>query len=235
MFLSLWIVGRSTKGLRFRKTTLRGGWPPFNCYSWYASVPRRGGMTLCTEIKKGRVKSNKYFRCERRDYRKKLSFYNGTFFKKLNLSLKDVFCSSSNWEKHQRLTYEDIAVEIVRETGSKLSFHTSWDYMKYFRDICTEHFRKHPLRIGSPGKVAEIYETLLTRRKYNRGRVVEKHWCFGRTEWGTNECCVTRVERRAVATLLPLIRQYVVPETTIPVGRIQHCQRNPGGVSAWDC
>ena len=104
---------------------------------------------------------------------------------------------------------------MLRETGSKLGSHTLVDYMNYFRNVCTEHFLKHPLKIGGPGKIVEIDETLLTRRKYNRGRVIEKQWCFGGIERGTNKCFVVPVERRDAATLLPLIRQYVVPGTTI--------------------
>ena len=37
-------------------------------------------MTLCTEMKKGRVKENRYFRCKRRECRKKVGFNSGTFF-----------------------------------------------------------------------------------------------------------------------------------------------------------
>ena len=39
-----------------------------------------GGVTLCTEIKKGMVKGNKYYRCKKRECSKKLGFYSGTFF-----------------------------------------------------------------------------------------------------------------------------------------------------------
>ena len=90
------------------------------------------GMTLCTEMKKGRVKGNRYFRCKRRECRKKVGFYSGTFFEHSKLSLKDVFCLSAYWAKHRRLTYEDIAAEMLRETGSKLGSHTLVDYMNYF-------------------------------------------------------------------------------------------------------
>ena len=168
-------------------------------------------MPLCTEIKKGRVKGNKYFRCKKRDCSKKLGFHSGTFFEKTSLSLKDVFCLSSYSAKHRRLT----AAEIILETGSKLSFHTLVEYMNCFRDVCTKHFRRHLVKIGGPGKVVEIDETLLSSRKYSRGRVVEKQWCFGGIERGTNNCFVVPVERRDAATVLPLIRQYVVPGTTI--------------------
>ena len=82
-------------------------------------------MALCTEIKKGRVKGDKYFRCKRKECRKKLGFCSTTFYEKSNLSLKNVFCMPSCEVKHQRLTYEDIAAEMVCETESKLSSHTS--------------------------------------------------------------------------------------------------------------
>ena len=87
--------------------------------------------------------------------------------------------------------------------------------MKCVRDVCTKHFRRHFLRIGGPGKVVEIDKTPLTTRKYNRGRVVEKQWCFGSNERGTNKYFVVPVERRGAATLFPLVRQYAVPGTTV--------------------
>ena len=104
---------------------------------------------------------------------------------------------------------------MLRETGSKLGFDTLVDYMNYSRNVCTKQFLRNPLKIGSPSKVVEIDETLLTRRKNSRGRVIEKQWFLGGSERGTNKCFVVPVERRDAATLLLLIRQYVVPGTTI--------------------
>ena len=60
------------------------------------------------------------------------------------------------------------------ETGSKLDSDTLVDYMDCSGNLCTEYFLKNPLKIGSFGKVVEIDETYLTRKKYNRGRVIEK-------------------------------------------------------------
>ncbi|VDD84977.1 unnamed protein product [Enterobius vermicularis] len=159
-------------------------------------------MTLCTEIKKGRVKDNKYFRYKGRECRKKLGFYNGTFFQKTSSSLKDVFGMYSYWAKHQRLTYEDVASKMVCERRCKLSSHTLVGYIDCFKNFCTEHLRRHLLRIGGLGKVVEIDKTLLTRRKYNRGRVVEKKSCF------------EGIGERDAVILFPLIRQYVVKGPT---------------------
>ena len=55
---------------------------------------------------------------------------------------------------------------------------------------------------------------LLTRRKYNRGRVIEKQQSFGGIERAANKCFVVPVEQQDAVTLLPLIGQYVVLGTT---------------------
>ena len=78
-----------------------------------------------------------------------------------------------------------------------------------------EIFSEESFKDREPGKVVEIDKALLIRRNYNIGRVIEKQWFFGGSERGTTECFVVSVERRDAATLLPLIRQYVVPGTTI--------------------
>ena len=82
---------------------------------------------------------------------------------------------------------------------------------EFFRDVCTECFRRHSLKIGGLGKVVEIDKMLLTRRKYNRDRVIEKQWCFGSIDWRVKKCFVVPVD---AAILLPLARQYV-PGITI--------------------
>ena len=90
------------------------------------------GIALCTEMRKGRVKGNRYFRCKRRECRKKVGFPQRHLFEHSKLSLKDVFCLSAYWARHRNLTCEDIAAEMLRETGSKLGSHTLVDYMNDF-------------------------------------------------------------------------------------------------------
>ena len=136
-------------------------------------------------------------------------------FKHLKVNLKDFFCLSSYRAKHRRLTYEDIAAEMLRETRSKLGSHILVDYVNYLRIVCTGHFLRNPSKIEGLGKVVKIDGTLFIRRKYNSGKAIEKQWCFGGVERETNKCFVVPVERREAATLLPLIRQYVVPGTSV--------------------
>ena len=55
----------------------------------------------------------------------------------------------------------------------------------------------------------------LARRKNNKGRLVPHQWCFGGIERGSNKCFIVAVEHRDAATLVPLVRQYILPGTTI--------------------
>ena len=64
----------------------------------------------------------------------------------------------------------------------KVSSHTLIDCMNYFRDVCAEHFTRHPQMTKGSGQVAELEEMPLTRRKYDGGRIVQKQWCFGVSE-----------------------------------------------------
>lgn len=61
----------------------------------------------------------------------------------------------------------------------ELCFHIFVDYISFFRDVCTEHFRRCLLTVLYPGKVVEVDETLLAKKKYNRSRMMQRHWCFG--------------------------------------------------------
>jgi len=70
--------------------------------------------------------------------------------------------------------------------------------------------------IGGPDTVVEIDESVLTKRKYNRGQLrAEQQWFFGGVERGTNNCFIVPVERRDAVTLLPIIQKHIRPGTTI--------------------
>ncbi|RUS71559.1 hypothetical protein EGW08_020677 [Elysia chlorotica] len=74
--------------------------------------------------------------------------------------------------------------------------------------------------IGGPGVVVEIDETLITRRKYNRGSLPTQIWLFGGTEPVSKRTFLVPLtcdvaENRTKETLLPLITEYILPGTII--------------------
>ena len=77
------------------------------------------------------------------------------------------------------------------------------------------YFLNHPERIGGEGQVVEIDDSLFSRRKYNRGRLIPEQWVFGGYDPLTKKGFLVPVARRDAATLLPLIQQWVQPGTPV--------------------
>ena len=71
--------------------------------------------------------------------------------------------------------------------------------------------------MGDIRLTVEIDESKFSgRRKYNRGQIRQEVWVFGGVETGNrNNCFLVEVPRRNRATLLPIIRRWIRPGTTI--------------------
>ncbi|RUS71031.1 hypothetical protein EGW08_021202 [Elysia chlorotica] len=117
--------------------------------------------------------------------------------------------------KHGRAT-EAVAIQ-AWEQATRL--HTIVDWRSFCSEVTNEWYRKQA-QIGGPDVVVEIDETLITRRKYNRGRLSTQIWPFGGIERVSKRkflvpltCDVA--ENRTKETLLPLITKYILPGTII--------------------
>jgi hypothetical protein len=146
--------------------------------------------------------------------KKKLLFSKILFFSHSHLDPREIF-EFTYWWSRKFTKYDDLRWEMKR-AASKLSDHTINDWLQFCRDICVEFFIRNPKVIGGPGKIVEIDETLISRRKYERGRVVNQVWLFGGVERGSSENCFMEiVEARNADTLLPIIQRRIAPGTTI--------------------
>lgn len=105
--------------------------------------------------------------------------------------------------------------EIKRYDNTTVSSATIVDWGNFFRDVCANHLLQNPLKIGDKGTIVEIDETVLVRRKYNRGKNVSEQWIFGGVERGSGKCFLVPVEHRNADTLLPIIQKHILPNTTI--------------------
>jgi len=70
-------------------------------------------------------------------------------------------------------------------------------------------------QIGGPGKFVEIDKSKFGKRKYHRGKRVEGVWVFEGKERESKHCFFEVVEDRSAATLIPVIKKYIRPGTTI--------------------
>ncbi|VDD93199.1 unnamed protein product [Enterobius vermicularis] len=84
--------------------------------------------------------------------------------------------------------YDQIALDVRRETGSTISSAIIVSYFKAFRYVCVSYFNARPVKLNGPGKVVGIDETVLACRKNNKGKLVSHQWCFGGTERGSDKC-----------------------------------------------
>jgi len=69
--------------------------------------------------------------------------------------------------------------------------------------------------IGGEGKVFEINESKFRKMKYNGGRYVKCECVFGGMERVTGRTFLVAVHDRSAETLIGLIKQWILPGTTI--------------------
>lgn len=68
------------------------------------------------------------------------------------------------------------------EEDIEMSKETIADYYNYCREVIVADFmirEQERGKIGGPGKIVQIDESKIGKRKYNRGRMVEGHWIIG--------------------------------------------------------
>ena len=137
------------------------------------------------------------------------SLFAGTWMHGMRLSCLQVLDMLFSWiDTHSRRT-------LARE-GRIRSFHTITDWSRFLRGICVESVEESSAeQIGGEGTIVEIDETLITRRKYNRGRALDQVWVFGAVERGTGKCFFQIVADRTERTLLEIIRERIKTGTTI--------------------
>uniref|UniRef100_A0A914QR49 ISXO2-like transposase domain-containing protein n=1 Tax=Panagrolaimus davidi TaxID=227884 RepID=A0A914QR49_9BILA len=167
------------------------------------------------------------FICTKKQCRKEVGFRKDTFFEGSHLTIKEIFEFVYYW-CNGTCQVDYVLRNFVREDGSSISRQAIVDWRQFCRDVAVSHFQKNPTMIGGEGKTVEIDETVITKRKYNRGRLVnQNYWFFGGVERESGEVFLVHVERRDALTLLPIIQRYIRPGTTI----ISDLWRAYGGIS----
>ena len=175
----------------------------------------------CRIVSRQNYPEGECFRCPRKGCQKVTSFRTGTFFENSNLPLEKILRLLYLWSTLTPLNKIKKELDVSCNTYMyirsfnlslflpQISQKTAVDWYNFVRDVCAEHFQRHPVIIGGPGVEVEIDESKFGRRKYNRGRWQEGHWVFGGIERNSGKSFLVEVQQRNAATLIPVIQQYI--------------------------
>lgn len=131
----------------------------------------------------------------------------GSWFEQSNLSIEEVIKFTYWWSRGLQQW------QIKEELG--LGSHTAVDWDMFCRELCEVRLFEKREHLGGPGKLVQIDESKIGKRKYHRGHVVEGQWVFGGIEEDSSKCFIAMVEDRTEKTLLTLIQEWIKPGTTI--------------------
>lgn len=93
---------------------------------------------------------------------------------------------------------------------------TMVQYYRYFRDVCSwKLLSLDQQTLGGEGRVVQIDESVVAKRKYNRGKRVKTTWVLGMIDSTSKESVIIYVPKRDKQTMIPEIQRFVKPGTTI--------------------
>ena len=151
------------------------------------------------EINDTRRNDGVRWRCTDSNCRCEASIRDGSFF--------------GNGSKLEIVKIVDLMYAYLYETASfknlarecRIASEAIFNWRNFVRDVYSEYFVRHPLRIGGPGHIVEIDESAFVRCKHNVGCVVRTQWVFGGLDTETKEGFLVAVDRRDADTLLPVL------------------------------
>ena len=100
-----------------------------------------------------------------------------------------------------------LLLDISQNTVSKLILE--------IQKAISVYINENKLKIGGIDHIVQLDESCIGRRKYNVGQLRQQKWVFGGVDTTTQQFFMVVVPNRTVATLGPLIEEYVIQGTEI--------------------
>ncbi|KFD63907.1 hypothetical protein M514_23898 [Trichuris suis] len=153
-------------------------------------------------------KAPRWRRCRKAECKTEVSLRTGTWFEGLKLDFRTAVLFIYSWSNDYCSTKF-----CSKELGLSTNCSVSWK--RLLREVAAESLLSNPLVIGGPNCTVDVDETLYAKSKFHRGRRYPKQWVFGGVCRETGESFLVPVANRSSRTLIPLIRQYIRPGTTV--------------------
>lgn len=152
------------------------------------------------------------WRCSFARCRSSKTIRDGSFFAQSNLTLQQLIFVIYCWCVGMSMSTTTIVIGLAEKTVI--------DWFNFLREECSAKLVRMPWQdklIGGVGEIVEVDESVMIKRKYNRGHYREQHnqWVFGMYDRQRRVGWIEFVESRDAPTLLPLIQRYVRPGTMI--------------------
>lgn len=111
------------------------------------------------------------WRCKNSRCGSKKSIREGSFYENSHLSISKILLFMYLWCKdcNNKFIKEELEID------QKISV----DFNRFCRDVAVFYFENEPVSNEQIGKTIEIDESVFSKRKYNRGRLVRETWIFG--------------------------------------------------------
>ena len=168
------------------------------------------------------TKRDFFFRCRKNVHGRRCGFYRSTrkdtFIGGTRMTIQQILTFCAYWcllPNPRFLTLQE-EVEATDKTVVDWSNFCREVCLDWFREVCLDWFYRKRCQIGGPGTIVETDESKFGWPKYNRERIVEGQWVFGGIQQGNaRNFFVVPVENRNAETLIQLIKDWILPETTI--------------------
>ncbi len=138
-------------------------------------------------------------------YQSRKSVRTGSFFSKSNLKLQTWLHAMYLWCERTSVTHAYRQLNISEKTVI--------DIYSFFREICSNHFVRNPVKLGGNGVIVQIDESCFSHKpKHHRGRPpTTPLWIFGIVDTSTSPGVgyMEIVERRNEDILLPIIEKII--------------------------
>ncbi|KYM95728.1 hypothetical protein ALC62_13634 [Cyphomyrmex costatus] len=168
----------------------------------------------CTENKILHCTSKYYKRYKGRKRQKitcnfKISVFHGTWFENAHIDIQKICRFIAYFLMIQPPRQPFLMNELEMSSSSVV------DWINFCRELLQQWVLNKQKVIGGNGRIVELDEAKIGKRKYNKGRIIEGQWVFGGIERNTKNIFILPVPNRSSNTLSSIIQNYVLPGSII--------------------